>query len=589
MRGTRLYEVMVDAGIVPSDYMEALLEAEPGLTGGELVKRVARDGHGTEREITRKISTSLGIPFVDLNRVTVDPSVLKRIPRPLAARYGVVPLEEIEGGLVVATSDPTDLMTIDDLRTATGIGRLAVAIAEPGAIAEMLRRAYASDPEAEAALDALQPTSVEVVAEGKVTPEDVASLEEAAQQGPIVSLVNALLTDALRARATDIHIEPHRADLIVRHRIDGRLREAVRLPKHLHPFIVSRLKIISGMNITTRRVPQDGRSRILLEGEEIPSRVSSLPSYHGEKLVIRLLQRGGEVSGLGALGLEPAQEMILREHLDFPHGLIVFTGPTGAGKTSTMYASLAHVRTPEKNIVSVEDPIEYEIEGVTQVQIEERGGMTFPLGLRSILRQDPDVIMVGEIRDLETAQMVARAAATGHLVLSSLHTNDAHSAIGRLSGLGLEPYQIASALSLVVAQRLLRTICQNCKEPAEIDPKTVLALGLTPSEAGSLSPMQGRGCPACGGTGHRGRIGIFEMLPVTEEMAGSVALRPVGLTSDGGRITTGSLRENGLRKIQAGLVTLEEVLATTYRQRRETVRLDTPARRAVRREREATG
>jgi type IV pilus assembly protein PilB len=403
---------------------------------------------------------------------------------------------------------------------------------------------------------------------------DLEALQRSAHTAPIVRLVNAILADAVAARATDVHIEPQQTEVKVRYRVDGLLREVMVLPKHVQALVVSRIKIISGMDIAERRKPQDGRSKIMVEDSEVDSRVSCVPTFAGEKVVIRLLRSGEESVSLDRLGLDEQQRESLGKALLIPQGLIVFTGPTGAGKTSTMYAALDHIKSPEKNIVTLEDPIEYQIPGLNQMQIDEKSGLSFAGGLRSILRQDPDVIMVGEVRDLETAQIVMQSSLTGHLVLSSLHTNDAVSAVTRLVDLGVEPYLIASALELVVAQRLIRVICDKCKEPAEVSNQLLSLLGLTLLDLAGAPVMKGTGCEKCGYSGYRGRTGIYEVLPINQQLREQITAQVSDSSLSYAARAAGvrTLRASGLAKVKAGITTLEEMLRVTHVEREEVVR-----------------
>ena len=406
-------------------------------------------------------------------------------------------------------------------------------------------------------------SNVDIVADE--TDQDLSdALNNPGDAGGVIALVNALLADAVRTRATDIHLEPTDSEMRVRYRVDGLLRDVTSLPKELQSLVISRIKIVAGMDISERRQPQDGRVRIVVDGREIDSRVSSVPIRSGEKLVMRLLHRP-EGTELDGLGLESDQLELLANQLQSAQGLIVFTGPTGAGKTSTMYAALRSSDAPEKNLISIEDPVEFQISRVNQIQIDEKGGVTFPRGLRSILRQDPDVIMVGEVRDLETAELVIRAALTGHLVVSSLHALDAGSAMERLVGLGLEPFRVASAVTMVVAQRLVRLICQHCRVPAEADAHTLSLLGLKQSDVDHLQLWEGAGCSRCANTGYSGRTGLFEVLPITPALREQalVQVSHVGALA-ASALRTGTLRENGFRKVARGLTTLEEVLRVTY-------------------------
>ena len=576
----RLGDILVQAGVItPEQLQEALARQH------ETVGRKPRLGAvivgmemASEADIARALAQQLDIAFVDLEAVVADPQVMALVPRWLARRHGLVPVRKQDGALIVAMSDPTNLVALDDIRMSAGIP-ISPVIATASGIVDAEERFYAADLGAAALVDRLGeaaevevlPDETEIEPDAALTPE---ALQKSAAMAPIIRLVNAVLADGVRARSTDIHIEPQPTEVKVRYRVDGLLREVMTLPKHVQALVISRIKIMSGMDIAERRRPQDGRGRILVDGREIDTRVSSIPTFAGEKLVIRLLPTGTETPTLDRVGLSDHQLAQVRQHLAMPQGLIVFTGPTGAGKTSTMYSALSFIKTPEKNIVTLEDPIEYQIPELNQTQIDEKSGISFARGLRTLLRQDPDVIMVGEIRDLETAQIVMQSSLTGHLVLSSLHTNDAPSAVTRLVDLGVEPYLIASALVMVVAQRLVRLVCQDCAEPATPSERTLISLDLRLQDLEGGTLAQGAGCDLCGYTGYRGRTGIFEVLPLTpslreqitaqvSDVSLSYAIRAAGI---------GSLREHGLDKVKAGLTTLEEVLRVTQMERQEVPR-----------------
>ena len=578
----RLGDILVQAGIITTVQLDAALARQLETVGRKprLGSVIVDMDMASESDIARALARQLNIPFVDLAAVVAEPQVMQMVPRWLARRHELVPVRQQDGSLIVAMFDPTNLVAIDDVRMSAGVP-ISPVVATASAIREAEERFYASDLGARAILDRLgEAAEVEVLPESDLDPQELdlpttpEALERSAAMGPIIRLVNALLADGVRARSTDIHIEPQPTEVKIRYRVDGLLREVMSLPKHVQALVISRIKIMSGMDIAERRRPQDGRGRISVDGREIDIRVSSIPTFAGEKLVLRLLPTGAEVPDLAHIGLEEAQLVSVRQHLAMPQGLIVFTGPTGAGKTSTMYSALSHLKTPEKNIVTLEDPIEFQIRDLNQTQIDEKSGITFARGLRTLLRQDPDVIMVGEIRDLETAQIVMQSSLTGHLVLSSLHTNDAGSAVTRLVDLGVEPYLIASALVMVVAQRLVRIVCSDCAEPAVPSERTLASLELSLRDLQGVRLQHGAGCERCGYTGYRGRTGIFEVLPVTpalreqitaqvSEVSLNYAIRAAGVQG---------LRDSGLNKVRQGLTTLEEVLRVTQMERREVLR-----------------
>ncbi len=577
----RLGDILVTAGVITADQLEGALKVQENATGRKpkLGALIVKLGFAAEDEIARALAQQLDVAYVDLNAVIPDQGATRMLPRSIARRHQLLPIRKVDDGIVIAMADPTNVFAIDDVRTAIRGSKVSVVVATASAINEYEERFYASGLGTSDILDRLG-----VAAEVEVVPEehdidptsdtDLEALQRSAHTAPIVRLVNAILADAVAARATDVHVEPQQTEVKVRYRVDGLLREVMVLPKHVQALVVSRIKIISGMDIAERRKPQDGRGKIMVDDTEVDSRVSCVPTFGGEKVVIRLLRAGEESVALDSLGLDDHQRKTLGKALLIPQGLIVFTGPTGAGKTSTMYAALDHIKSPEKNIVTLEDPIEYQIPELNQMQIDEKSGLSFAGGLRSILRQDPDVIMVGEIRDLETAQIVMQSSLTGHLVLSSLHTNDAASAVTRLVDLGVEPYLIASALELVIAQRLIRVICDNCKEPAEVSNQLLSLLGLAPIDLEGSTIMKGAGCERCGYSGYRGRTGIYEVLPINQQLREQITAQVSDSSLSYAARASGvrTLRASGLARVKAGITTLEEMLRVTHVEREEVVR-----------------
>ncbi len=567
--------MLVAAKTISRKHLNAALKYQQGVEGRKprLGAVIVELGFATEEEIAQAIAKQLQIAYVDLASVVPDPEVTKLVPRSLARKHQLIPIRQNDDGLVVGIADPTNVVGVDDVRTASGIKEISVVVATASAIQESEERFYAPGLGATDVLGRFGVASeIEVVQEepeADIDGQDAESLQRSAHMAPIVSLVNAIIADAVRARATDIHIEPQPAEVKVRYRVDGLLREVVSLPKRIQALVISRVKIVVGMDIAERRRPQDGRAKYTVDGREVDSRVSSIPTYFGEKIVIRLLPSGQQFVELDSLGMESSQMSIVKEHLDKPQGLIIFTGPTGAGKTSTMYAALSHLHSPERNIVTLEDPIEYQIPQLNQTQIDDKSDITFARGLRTLLRQDPDVIMVGEIRDFETAQIVMQSALTGHMVLSSLHTNDSPSALTRLIDLGVEPYMIASGLILVVAQRLVRVVCRNCAQPTEVSERIAALFNLTVADFADANLQKGTGCELCDYTGYRGRTGIFEVLPITKQLRDQLAVQVsdsalgYALRDAGGL----ALQEGGLEKVKAGVTTLEEVLRVTYVER----------------------
>ncbi|HVF54237.1 MAG TPA: GspE/PulE family protein [Actinomycetota bacterium] len=557
----RLGDVLLDSGVITVDQLRATLEIQKRSKGRRKLGTIAVDASFVSEEaLAEALSKQLGLPFLDLRVISPERDAARMVPRGLALRHKLVPIRLTPTGVLVAMSDPTNLVALDDVRMSLGSIRAEVAVATASAILDSIERLFGMEL---AANDLSDPHDgrIAVVTE----PETLDTLERSARSAPIVGLVNSMLINAVKARATDIHIEPQADYLKVRYRVDGLLREVLDIPKHSQSMIISRVKIMGGMDISERRHPQDGRATINIDHHSIDARMSSIPTFSGEKIVIRLLPTNPQTAEIDTLGFSESQLQLVHRHIDRAQGLIVFTGPTGAGKTSTMYAALDHLASPEKNVVTLEDPIEYQIPGLNQVQIDERADITFANGLRSILRQDPDVVMVGEIRDMETAQTVMQAALSGHLVLSSLHTRDTSSAVTRLVDLGVEPFLIASALNLVVAQRLVRLNCSDCTVPTQPPLHALAAIGdIGDIHADEL--MAGAGCGSCGHTGYRGRTGVFEVLPINNTIRGHISARS---TEDRIRLEARSsgipdLRSSALALAGRGMTTLEEVLRVTH-------------------------
>jgi type IV pilus assembly protein PilB len=480
------------------------------------------------------------------------------MPRALAERHGVLVLGLDDGILTLAVVDPTNVVALDDAKLYTGARGVVVKVATGSQVREHLARAWALADEND---------TVDTLFQAEEPERDVEDLAQAAvQAAPIVRLVDVILSDAVRARASDVHVEPHAGGLRVRFRVDGALRDAMSVPPSARAATVSRLKIVSGLDIAERRRPQDGRARLTVDDAVVEARVSTLPTLHGEKVVIRLLPRAENVPLLAKVGLDPQQLEAVGSVLTQPQGLVLITGPTGSGKTSTLYAAIQQLRTADRNIVTLEDPVEVHVPGITQVQVHERSGLTFARGLRSILRQDPDVILVGEVRDPETAELALQASLTGHLVLTTLHTNDAVSAITRLVDMGVDPFLVASSLSLVVGQRLVRRPCAACAAPYEPSSRTLNLLGITDADLSRATPVRGAGCVECGGTGYSGRTGAFEVLPV------NAAMRRVLLSTPTAAAIGSASREHGMVTLRAaalaraaqGDTTYEEVLRVTH-------------------------
>jgi type IV pilus assembly protein PilB len=526
-----------------------------------ILRLLEEDGVLAADAATALLAAELGMERADLGPAKVGPALARLLPRDLAQRYQVVPLERRGDTLRVAVGDPLNVDAIDSLAHVRQ-GGVEALIASPGEIVEALERIYGR-PQAEIAgrladLDEAAPVAERSAAVG---PRTLAETEDA----PVIRLVHALIHEAFQRRASDIHLEPLEKRFRLRYRIDGVLQEMAGPPKRLQLAVISRLKIMAHISIAEKRVPQDGRIQIELAGKAIDLRVSCLPTAHGESIVMRILDKEGLSLGLPELGLLSDDQDALARLINLPDGILLVTGPTGSGKTTTLYSCLHSINQPDRKIITVEDPVEYQLSGINQVPVRPEVGMTFASALRAMLRQAPNIVMVGEIRDRETAEIAINASLTGHLVFSTLHTNDAPGAVTRLADIGVKRFLIASSLRATLAQRLVRRICAQCREPHQPTERELRSLNLGPGEPAGATFMRGRGCAACHGTGYRGRMGIFEIFPITDEVqrmiyegAGGTRLREKA--RDLGMRT---MREDGLRKALAGLTTVEEVVSIT--------------------------
>jgi type IV pilus assembly protein PilB len=549
---------LVERGLLTSDQLAIALAEQANAEGDRrrLGQVIVGLGLATERQIAHALADVLHLPFVDLGEVVVDRDAARLLPLGLSRRLGVLVLSRTETELRLAIADPTNVIAFDDVRLYTGTETLRAVVATESQIRDRLGRVWSLSE---------QPHDVSSYGDTVDTPDDELDVSAAADDAPTVRLVNRILSEAVRAHASDIHVEPQRDGLRLRYRVDGLLRPVMTLPRSAAPSVISRFKIVSGLDIAERRLPQDGRTRLVLDEGVVDTRVSTLPSVHGEKIVIRLLTRAEELPRLGSLGLVDEQLAQLRRALEAPQGLILITGPTGSGKTNTLYAGILEILRPELNVVTLEDPVEMQLDGVTQMQVNQRTGLTFARGLRAVLRQDPDVVLVGEVRDTETANLALQASLTGHLVLTTLHTNDAPGAITRLIDMGAEPFMVGSSLAMVMAQRLVRRPCPSCVQPDRPEPALLARLGLSPADLEGATPRIGRGCDDCGGTGHRGRMGLFEVLPVSAELRRVLLTNPTESTiaeaARAGGVTT--MRSAGLAAAARGETTYAEVLRVT--------------------------
>ena len=547
----QLGTVLVESGLITPEQLEEA-QAEQAAQGKSLGRVLIAKGHVSERDLVQALAHQIGMPFVDLEEVSIDGRAATSVSERLTKRHTVLPIGYEDGKLVVAMADPANVFALDDVRTVTGMDVKPVVATREDILAG-IRRTSSMSEEIEAIGEDL------AVDEGD---DDLANLTEVSEDAPIVKFVNLLITQAVNDGASDIHIEPTERDLRVRYRIDGVLHEVMRSPKAIQAGVVSRLKIMAEVDIAERRVPQDGRISLTVSGKSIDLRFSTLPTVYGEKVVMRILDKSSVLLQLSDLGFLDENHKKYEESYLKPYGMILVTGPTGSGKSTTLYATLNVVNSPDVNIITTEDPVEYRLEGINQVQVNKKVGLNFANALRSIVRQDPDVILVGEMRDRETAQIGIEAALTGHLVLSTLHTNDAASAVTRLTEMGVEPFLVSSATDCILAQRLARRVCAKCKEMERVDAHLLKEAGF-PDDIVDARPEMPRamGCSACSQTGYKGRMAIHEVMPVTEEIERLCVAR--ASSEDIKRVAMDqgmkSLREDGLAKVMLGQTTVEEI------------------------------
>ncbi len=566
----KLGEMLLKAGLVTQERLQEALEAQKK-NGGKLGYNLVKLGYVKEDEITQLLSEQYGVPSINLRHFEIDESVINLIPSEVAQKYLVLPVNRTGATLTIAMADPTNVFAMDDIRFMTGY-TVEPVVASEMAIREAIEKYYGSTHaiELKKVMDEMAEADTEALELLEEEEElDAHQLESASEEAPVVRLVNIVLTDSIKKSASDIHIEPYEKDFRVRFRIDGVLYEIMHPPLKLKDAITSRLKIMAKLDISEKRLPQDGRIKIKMKlqgkNKEMDYRVSVLPTLFGEKIVLRLLDKDNLVLDMTRLGFEPESLLKFERAILKPYGMVLVTGPTGSGKTNTLYSSIARVNTPETNILTAEDPVEFNLHGINQVQMKEQIGLNFATALRAFLRQDPNIILVGEIRDFETAEIGVKAALTGHLVLSTLHTNDAPSTINRLMNMGIEPFLVATSVNLICAQRLVRKICKECKDEIRMPTQALVDIGFPMEEAPKLKLYKGRGCPNCNNTGYRGRLGLFEVLEITDEIrelilsgASAMELRRKGIEE--GML---SLRASGLQKLRDGLTTVEEVLRET--------------------------
>jgi len=566
----KLGEMLVKAGLISADQLQEGLGAQKQ-SGEKLGYVLVSLGYVKEDEITQLLSEQYGVPSINLRHFEIDSSVIDLIPAEVSQKYLVVPVNRTGATLTIAMADPTNVFAMDDIKFMTGYNVEPV-VASEMAIREAIETYYGSahSLELKKVMDQMaedDATSLELMEEDEEM--DMAALESASEEAPVVKLVNIILTDSIKKAASDIHLEPYEKDLRVRFRIDGVLYEIMHPPMKLKDAIISRLKIMAKLDISEKRLPQDGRIKvkIKIQGKikEMDYRVSVLPTLFGEKIVMRLLDKDNLVLDMTKLGFEVESLAKFERQILKPYGMVLVTGPTGSGKTNTLYSSMHRVNTPETNIMTAEDPVEFNLHGINQVQMKEQIGLNFATSLRAFLRQDPNIVLVGEIRDFETAEIAVKAALTGHLVLSTLHTNDAPSTINRLMNMGIEPFLVSTSVNLICAQRLVRRICKECKESIQMPPQALVDIGFSAEESGGVELFKGRGCANCNNTGYRGRVGLFEVMEISEEireliLSGASAMELRRKSVEEGMIT---LRVSGLYKIRGGHTTVEEVVRET--------------------------
>ncbi|MGA2358360.1 MAG: type IV-A pilus assembly ATPase PilB [Terriglobales bacterium] len=567
----RLGDLLVKEKVITPEQLEQATKLQKD-SHSRLASALVKLGFLSDEDVTNFLSRQYGVPAINLSYFEIDPAVVKLIPFETAKRYQILPLSRVGASLTIAMVDPTNVFAMDDIKFMTGFN-IEPVVASESSIIEGIDKAYGTSKEEEleqvmqSMNDVGEGADVEVQSEEQEL--ELRELEKAADEAPIVKLVNLVLTDAVKRGASDIHMEPYEKEFRVRFRIDGVLQSIMNPPLKLKDAITSRLKIMAKLDISEKRLPQDGRIMLKMQiggkKKQLDFRVSTLPTLWGEKIVLRLLDKENLRLDMTKLGFEPESLVKFEKAILKPYGMVLVTGPTGSGKTNTLYSSISRLNQPDTNIMTAEDPVEFQLGGVNQVQMKEQIGLNFAAALRAFLRQDPNIILVGEIRDFETAEIAIKAALTGHLVLSTLHTNGAPETITRLMNMGIEPFLVATSVHLICAQRLIRRICKDCAEPVEMPPQALIDEGYTPEEAKTVQIMKGKGCATCNKTGYKGRTGLYEVMEVDDEirelvLVGASAVELKKKAIERGMIT---LRRSGLIKVAAGWTTLEEVARET--------------------------
>lgn len=565
----KLGETLVNNKTITPEQLSSALE-EQEKTGRMMGSVLVGMGALKDSDLLQYLSEQHGVPSIKLSEFKIAPEVLKIIPAGVASKYQVMPISAKDSTLTVAMIDPSNIFALDDIKFLTGY-RVEALIAAETSVNKAIEEYYKIDEVTDAdyldgLLAGLETEGVEYLESNENV--DLSSLEHESEEAPVIKLVNGILTDAITRGSSDIHIEPYEKSFRVRFRVDGSLYEVMKPPLRMKNAITSRIKIMANLDIAERRLPQDGRIKLKFgKGRDMDYRVSVLPTLFGEKIVLRLLDKASLQLDMTKLGFGEKQLRDFKEAIHKPFGMVLVTGPTGSGKTTTLYSAITDLNQTTENISTAEDPVEYNLEGINQVQMHEGIGLTFASALRSFLRQDPDVILVGEIRDFETAEIGIKAALTGHMVLSTLHTNDAPSTVNRLLNMGIEPFLVSSSINLILAQRLARKICNECKEPVEISENMLKKLGVTPEQYGGVTFYEGKGCDDCNNSGNKGRIALYEVMPMYEPIKELVLQGASSLEIKNEAISLGmqSLRQSGIEKMLAGEINYEEVLKTTVK------------------------
>jgi len=560
-------QLLLEKGLITHEQLEHALNEQQKSNG--LLGRILVDlGFVTEADILSTLGAQTGMPAADLSKTNIPPEVLERVSAPIAKVYKIIPVKMEENILYIAMADPLNINVLDDLRFMLEC-EVRGMVSNEKDIGEAIAKYYGEKTETvQDVLKDMESGAIEIkggIDETEEDIHDVATLQELAHQVPVVKLLNLVLIQAIKDKASDLHFEPFEDQFKIRYRVDGMLYEMIPPPRHLALAVTSRIKVMAGMDIAERRLAQDGRIELNMGGREVDLRISTLPTLYGESVVIRILDRGSVMLSLDQIGLLEENLKLLRDLIKKPNGIILVTGPTGCGKTTTLYSALKEINSPEDKIITTEDPVEYNLAGIIQVQIRPHIGLTFSKCLRSILRQDPDKILVGEIRDLETAEMSIQASLTGHLVLSTLHTNDAAGTIARLIDMDIEPFLITSTLEAIIAQRLVRKICSSCKEEYSPDEEELFLIGLKPDDVKGKKFYRGKGCEVCNGIGYKGRTGILEILVINDEIRTLIVNKATAgdIRSKSREKGMSMLREDGLKKIWMGITTIEEVARET--------------------------